>query len=76
MVCSRLQELEYGPGEIYAGCPSSRGFGVAAQSYSNFLASTVSAVNVPCKAVAKMCAGVGGSDLLGVSSDMQVNHTS
>ena len=33
--------LEYGPGTIYAGAPSSRGFGVGEQSYSNCLASTV-----------------------------------
>ena len=31
-------KLEYGPGTIYAGCPSSLGFGVAGQTYSNFLA--------------------------------------
>ena len=35
------QQLEYGPGRIYAGFPSSLGFGVGGQSYSNFLASTV-----------------------------------
>ena len=34
------KELEYGPGTIYAGCPSSLGFGVGGPSYSNFLAST------------------------------------
>ena len=33
--------LEYGPGTIEAGFPSSLGFGVEKQSYSNFLASTV-----------------------------------
>ena len=33
--------LEYGPGTIYAGFPSSEGFGVGGQSYSNFPASTV-----------------------------------
>ena len=34
------KELEYGPKAIYAGFPSSPGFGVRGQSYSNFLAST------------------------------------
>ena len=33
--------LENGPRRIYAGCPSSGGFGVGGQSYSNLLASTV-----------------------------------
>ena len=35
------KKLEYGPGAIYAGFPSSLGFGVGGQSCSNFLASTV-----------------------------------
>ena len=30
-----------GPGTICAGCPSSQGFGVGGQSYSNLLASIV-----------------------------------
>ena len=34
------QKLEYGIGTIYAGFPSSLGFGVGRQPYSNFLAST------------------------------------
>ena len=34
------KKLEYGPVTIYAGFPSSLGFGVGGQSYSNFLAST------------------------------------
>ena len=38
---SRLKKFEYGPGTIVAGFPSSPGFEVGAQSYSNFLASTV-----------------------------------
>ena len=35
------KKLEYGPGTIYAGVPSSLGFGVGGQQYSNFLASTL-----------------------------------
>ena len=35
------KKLEYGPGTIYVGCASSRGFEVGGQSYSNFLASTL-----------------------------------
>ena len=35
------KKLEYEPGAIYAGVPSSQAFGVAAQSYPNFLASVV-----------------------------------
>ena len=35
------KKSEYGSGKIEAGCPSSLGFGVGGQSYSNFLASTV-----------------------------------
>ena len=34
------KKLEYGPRTICAGCPSSQGFGVGAQSFPNFLAST------------------------------------
>ena len=34
------KNLEDGPRTIYAGVPSSLGFGVGGQSYSNFLAST------------------------------------
>ena len=34
------KKLEYVPGLIYVGFPSSEGFGVAGESYSNFLAST------------------------------------
>ena len=34
-------KLEYGPGTIQAGFPSSLGFEVGGQSYSNFLAATV-----------------------------------
>ena len=33
--------LEYGPGTIYAGFPSSRGLGVGGQSYANVQASAV-----------------------------------
>ena len=36
------KQLEYGPGTICAGFPSSLGFGVWGQSYSNFLTFTVS----------------------------------
>ena len=36
------KKLEHGAGAIYAGFPSSLGFGVGGQSYSHFLASTVS----------------------------------
>ena len=36
------KKLEYGPGAIYAGVRSSLGFEVGGQSYSNFLAATVS----------------------------------
>ena len=36
------KKLEYGSGTIYAGVPSSLGFGVRGLSYSNFLASTAS----------------------------------
>ena len=32
------KKFEYGPGTIFAGFPSSLGFGVGGQSYSNFLA--------------------------------------
>ena len=41
------KELEYGPTSrtIYAGCPSSPGFGVRGQSSSDFLASTVRVLN-------------------------------
>ena len=35
------RKLEYGSGPFYAGVPSSLGFRVGGQSYSNFLASTV-----------------------------------
>ena len=35
---SGLQKVGTGPGAIYAGFPSSLGFGVGRQSYSNFLA--------------------------------------
>ena len=35
-------KLEYGSGTMYAGFPSSPGFGVGGPSYSNFLASPVS----------------------------------
>ena len=35
------KKLEYGPGTICAGCPSSPGFGVGGQSYSNFPAYTL-----------------------------------
>ena len=35
------KKLEYRPGAIYAGFPSSVGFRVGGQSYYNFLASTV-----------------------------------
>ena len=35
------EKLEYGPETIYAALPSSQGFGVEGQLYSNFLASTV-----------------------------------
>ena len=35
------RKLEYGPGTIHAGFPSSPGVGARKQSYSNFLASTV-----------------------------------
>ena len=35
------KKLEYGPGKIYDAVPSSLGFGVGGQSYSNLLASTV-----------------------------------
>ena len=33
-----FNKLEYGSGTICAGVPSSPGFGVGGQSYSNFLA--------------------------------------
>ena len=33
--------MQHGPGTIYAGFPSSLGFGVGGQSYSKFLAPTV-----------------------------------
>ena len=36
------KKLEYGPGTICAGYPSSLGFEVGGQSHSNFLAHTVS----------------------------------
>ena len=39
-------KLEYGPGMIDAGCPSSLGFGLRGQLYSNFLASTVGGLRV------------------------------
>ena len=35
------KKMEYGPGTVYAVCPSSHAFGVGGQSYSNFLAFTV-----------------------------------
>ena len=35
------KQLGYRPGVIYSGFPSSLGYGVGGQSYSNFLASTV-----------------------------------
>ena len=38
-------KLEYGHGTIDAGSPSSQGFGVGGQSYSNFLASIVWSLN-------------------------------
>ena len=42
------KKLEYGPGTIYAGFPSSLGFGVGGQSYSKFPASTVvSPLDIP-----------------------------
>ena len=36
-----FRKLEYGPGTMQAGFPSSQAVGVGGQSYSNFLASTV-----------------------------------
>ena len=40
-IYGKLQKFEHGPGTRYAGCPSSLGFGVGGESYSDFLASTV-----------------------------------
>ena len=39
------KKLEYGPGTICAGFPSSLGFGLGGQSCSDFLACTVSAIS-------------------------------
>ena len=44
MYTAETQKLEHGPGMICAAFPSSLGFGVGGQPYSNFLASTAGGV--------------------------------
>ena len=54
------KKMEYGPGTMYAAFPSSLGFRVAGQSYSNFLASTVGIQHISGAFKAALCAYMWG----------------
>ena len=42
MITVECEKLEYGPGRIYASCPSYLGYGSGGRTYSKLLASSVS----------------------------------